>query len=67
MNVWEAIFRQSRVNDGDYDERFLPQSKWDWPTGTWFQNRLDQMREREPRLGLRAARNLRGADELRTM
>ena len=48
MKVWEAIFRQSRVNDGYYDERLLPQGKWDWPTGTWFQTRLDQMRGREP-------------------
>lgn len=67
MKVWEAIFRQSRVNDGYYDERLLPQGKWDWPTGTWFQTRLDQLRGREPRVGLRPVRKLRGADELRTM
>ena len=67
MHVWEAIFRQSRVNDGYYDEQCLPQSKWDWPTGTWFQTRLDRLRERAPISGFRAVGKSGGADELRTM
>ncbi|MGH7825977.1 MAG: hypothetical protein ACREQ7_12475 [Candidatus Binatia bacterium] len=45
MNAWESIFRQSPVNQGYYDEGKLPQQKWDWPRGTWFQARLDYVRE----------------------
>jgi len=50
MNAWESIFLQSPVNDGWYDENELPEQKWDWPTGTWFQARLDQIRDHEPML-----------------
>jgi len=46
MKAWESIFRQSRVNDGYYDEDKLPQLKWDWPKGTWFQARLDYILDR---------------------
>jgi hypothetical protein len=67
MNFWETIFRQSPVNDGYYDEQSLPQSRWDWPSGTWFQTRLDRIREREPISGVRAVRKMRGTDDLRTM
>ena len=48
MNAWESIFLQSPANDGYYDEDELPQLKWEWPNGTWFQSRLDQVREYEP-------------------
>jgi hypothetical protein len=54
MNAWESIFRQSRVNNGYYDEAKLPQLKWAWPTGTWFQSRLDYLREHHQRLGVKA-------------
>jgi hypothetical protein len=67
MNVWEAIFRQSRVNGGTYDEQSLPQRKWDWPTETWFQTRLERLREVQARIALRPVRNGRRTDELRTM
>jgi hypothetical protein len=46
MSVWESIFRQSPVNDGYYAEDELPQQNWRWPKGTWFQSRLDLIRER---------------------
>jgi hypothetical protein len=44
MNSWEWIFRQSRVNDGDYDEDRLPLQNWHWPRDTWFQDRLRYLR-----------------------
>jgi hypothetical protein len=45
MNSWEWIFRQSRVNDGAYDGDRLPVQNWDWPRGTWFQERLRYLRD----------------------
>jgi hypothetical protein len=47
MSTWEAIFSQSPVNQGYYDETRLPQFHWDWPRGTWFQSRLDSIRDHE--------------------
>jgi hypothetical protein len=45
MNSWEAIFSQSPVNTGFYNGEKLPQAHWDWPKRTWFQARLNQIRE----------------------
>jgi len=67
MNAWESIFRQSRVNDGYYDEDKLPQLKWDWPKGTWFQARRDSILERHQPFGVRGGRNLGQSDEMATM
>ncbi len=47
MNAWEAIFSQSPVNQGYYNEARLPQVHWSWPRGTWFQSRLDFIRDQE--------------------
>ena len=47
MNSWEAIFTQSPVNQGYYDEQRLPQQHWGWPRGTWFQARLDLIRDHD--------------------
>ena len=58
MNAWESIFNQSRVNNGYYDEDELAQQNWKWPTGTWFQARLNYVREREPVLRLKSSRKL---------
>lgn len=44
MNSWELIFRQSRVNNGAYDGNRLAGQNWQWPEGTWFQNRLRYVR-----------------------
>lgn len=67
MNTWEAIFSQSPANDGYYNGEKLPQAHWEWPKSTWFQGRLDRIRENErpwnPRAGLRA----RNTAPLRTM
>ena len=49
MNGWEAIFVQSRVNDGYYNEDQLPQKPWQWPAATWFRARLEGVREQKPR------------------
>jgi len=67
MNAWESIFRQSRVNDGYYDEDKLPQLKWDWPKRTWFQGRLDHIREKRQPFGVTGSRNLGQSDEMATM
>jgi len=47
MSTWEAIFMQSRVNQGYYSEDELPQRPWEWPTATWFRTRLEEVREQE--------------------
>ena len=68
MNVWESVFTRSRVNDGYYyDEDRLPEFRWAWPKGTWFQARLDYARENEPVWSLKTTRKSREADDLPTM
>jgi hypothetical protein len=47
MNGWELIFAQSPVNNGYYAEDDLEQRNWDWPRGTWFQARLNCLREHQ--------------------
>ena len=47
MSAWESIFFQSPVNGGCYEEDELTQQNWDWPKATWFQARLDQIRDHE--------------------
>lgn len=47
MSAWQSIFFQSPVNSGHYDEAELPQFTWKWPNGTWFQARLDYIRNYE--------------------
>jgi hypothetical protein len=47
MNTWEAIFSQSPANNGFYNGEKLPQVHWDWPKRTWFQGRLNHVREHE--------------------
>lgn len=48
MSSWRLIFLQSKANDGLYDETRLPTQNWDWPEGTWFQNRLRYLRKVRP-------------------
>jgi hypothetical protein len=45
MICWQLIFLQSKVNRGTYDGDRLPAQNWDWPQGTWFQNRLRYLRK----------------------
>ncbi len=56
MNTWEAIFGQSRVNEGYYSEDELPQRSWQWPSATWFRTRLEEVREQETKGILRLHR-----------
>jgi hypothetical protein len=44
MTSWQLIFLQSRVNNGAYNGDYLPAQRWDWPIGTWFQERLYYLR-----------------------
>ena len=46
MNTWKSVFVRSRMNEGCYDEKCLPDLHWEWPKGTWFQTRLDYARDR---------------------
>jgi hypothetical protein len=59
VNTWESIFTQSPVNDGYYGEDDLPQLNWEWPKGTWFQGRLDYIREHESILNVKFYKKLR--------
>jgi hypothetical protein len=46
MSAWQLIFLQSKANNClYYDEDELPQQNWKWPQGTWFQERLQYIRE----------------------
>jgi hypothetical protein len=67
MNIWESVFTQSRVNDGYYDEERLPDFRWAWPKGTWFQARLDYARDRHNVGALRAGKKSRHSDNLPAM
>ncbi|HXF74903.1 MAG TPA: hypothetical protein VNN13_02325 [Methylomirabilota bacterium] len=49
MNFWELIFRQSKANDGEYYGERLAVQPWEWPQGTWFQERLRFLRSASER------------------
>jgi hypothetical protein len=53
MTSWELIFLQSRVNHGAYDGDHLPTQNWNWPRGTWFQERLYYLRARRRQIAQR--------------
>jgi len=65
MSSWESIFFQSPVNSGYYDEDELPQVNWEWPSGTWFQSRLDYVRDYEPLRRLKLQRKVAQKELLR--
>ena len=68
MNTWEAIFSQSPVNKGFYNGEKLPQMHWDWPKRTWFQARLNHVRENDrPAATKAASRDLQDPRAMRTM
>jgi hypothetical protein len=58
MNAWESIFAQSPANNGHYKEDVLRQYYWDWPRGTWLQDRIEYVREHEPAAGIKSFRKL---------
>jgi hypothetical protein len=67
MSAWKSVFTQSPANDGYYEEDELPQQHWTWPKGTWFQSRLDHIRERQSARAMKARAKLRDAGEMRTL
>ena len=68
MNTWEAVFSQSPVNKGIYSGETLPQAHWDWPKRTWFQGRLNQVREHDrPWSAKMSSQKLQDTRALRTM
>ena len=42
---WQVIFMQSKANDAPYDGDKLPVNAFPLPRGTWFQQRLDELRK----------------------
>lgn len=44
---WQIVFMLSKVNGGVYLGDELPPQNWDWPTKTWFQERLRDVREKQ--------------------
>ena len=67
MTNWEAIFTQSPVNQGYYNEQRLPQQHWAWPRGTWFQSRLDLIRDHANDGALKTGRKFKETENLRDM
>lgn len=68
MNTWEAIFSQSPANKGFYNGEKLPQAHWDWPKRTWFQARLNHIRENDRPWPVKAAsREIQDPRAMRTM
>jgi len=65
MNAWETIFTQSPANNGYYKENELAQGYWEWPRGTWLQDRLEHIREHELVMGLKSIGKLRCARKTR--
>ena len=65
MSVWVSVIGRSRVNDGySYVADKLPEFRWQWPKGTWFQARLDYAREHEPVWSLKTPQRTRSSHEL---
>lgn len=44
---WQNVFLLSKVNGGVYLGDELSPRPWEWPTKTWFQERLRDVRERQ--------------------
>ncbi len=40
LSYWQTILLQSKVNGCSYRGEDLPQTNWEWPKNTWFQERL---------------------------
>lgn len=41
------VIWQSRVNGAPYDGDKLPPYRWEWPSSTWLQRRLEQVRKEQ--------------------
>jgi hypothetical protein len=51
MTSWQLIFLQSKVNNSPYDGDELTTHVWVWPRGTWFQQRLLYLRNKQRQRG----------------
>ena len=40
LSYWQIILLQSKANGCMYRGQDLPQTNWEWPKNTWFQERL---------------------------
>jgi hypothetical protein len=40
LSYWQTILLQSKANGSLYRGEDLPQTHWEWPKNTWFQERL---------------------------
>jgi hypothetical protein len=67
MNGWKSIFMLSPVNNAYYEEDGLPQQNWQWPKGTWFQQRLDCVRERQSVANLKSTTKTSDDNDMRAM
>ncbi len=41
-SYWQTILLQSKANGCSYRGEDLPQTNWEWPKKTWFQERLSR-------------------------
>jgi hypothetical protein len=44
QSLWLNMFNNSKVNGADYRDDELPPHTWSWPTGTYLQRRLREVR-----------------------
>jgi hypothetical protein len=42
LSYWQIILLQSKANGCMYRGQDLPQTNWEWPKNTWFQERLNR-------------------------
>jgi hypothetical protein len=42
LSYWQLVFLQSKANGCLYHGEDLPQSNWEWPKNTWFQEQLSR-------------------------
>ena len=45
LSYWQTILLQSKANGCLYRGEDLPQTNWEWPKNTWFQERLSRHHE----------------------
>lgn len=43
-SFWQLVFSQSKVNGASYNGELLGGRNWSWPTDTYLQRRLQQVR-----------------------
>jgi len=46
-SLWLKVFYNSRANGAPYHGDYLPAYLWSWPSGTYLQRRLREVRENE--------------------